>query len=407
MTESSKPAQQHFGGTIPEAATVGNLLATAGVVSPHDALRYSEEVLFGLGGGIAFGYFLFEYEGHDPSVYIGTRYGWHDPAATVDAIVRAVGGTAIDNRTGSASAASRHLQEQLSAGSPVIVTADAAMLKYNGLPAAWEGGLAYSLSVRGQNGGKLLIDDRAPMPLAVSFKELADARNRIKKVKNAAITVIPPSEAVDLETVVGRALNETAGRDLSPGIPVRAFQNNFGLAGLRTWAAAINDPRSARGWRRVFSRDAALFNGMRGLYTHVALWSSDGAACRGMQATWLRSAANILSREGLNAAATAADAAADSWRQFCAALLPDEIEIFARARRALHRKHDVLRERGTDGINEIVQQAALLAEMGREAESGFRLSETERDEYFVKLGAAAQAVVAAEEAAMAALTSAC
>ncbi|HET6595505.1 MAG TPA: hypothetical protein VFG81_07770 [Anaerolineales bacterium] len=53
-------------GRHSETGSIHNALALQGVRAPHTGKPYSEALLLGVSGGIAFGYFTFEYKGYLP-----------------------------------------------------------------------------------------------------------------------------------------------------------------------------------------------------------------------------------------------------------------------------------------------------------------------------------------------------
>jgi hypothetical protein len=62
-----------FTGRHWETGSIHNALALQGIKAPHTDEPYSEALLLGVSGGIAFGYFTFEYKGHLPHVALLTR----------------------------------------------------------------------------------------------------------------------------------------------------------------------------------------------------------------------------------------------------------------------------------------------------------------------------------------------
>src|SRR5215216_7533459 len=56
-----------------ETGSIHNALALQGIKAPHTGEPYSEALLLGVSGGIAFGYFTFEYKGYLPHVALLTR----------------------------------------------------------------------------------------------------------------------------------------------------------------------------------------------------------------------------------------------------------------------------------------------------------------------------------------------
>lgn len=62
-----------FNGRHWETGSIHNVLAMQGVKAPHTGQPYSEALLLGISGGIAFGYFTFEYKDYLPHVAMLTR----------------------------------------------------------------------------------------------------------------------------------------------------------------------------------------------------------------------------------------------------------------------------------------------------------------------------------------------
>ena len=62
-----------FGGRYWDTASIRNALDYQGAKAPHTGQPYTEAMLLGISGGIAFGYFTFHYDGYDPQVNLLTR----------------------------------------------------------------------------------------------------------------------------------------------------------------------------------------------------------------------------------------------------------------------------------------------------------------------------------------------
>src|SRR4051812_41918888 len=61
-----------FGARQVEAGAVRNVLAYHGVVTPHSGKPFDEALLFGIGGGIGLGYFVYMMPDH-ASLFVATR----------------------------------------------------------------------------------------------------------------------------------------------------------------------------------------------------------------------------------------------------------------------------------------------------------------------------------------------
>ena len=71
-----------FEGRHYETGPIHNVLAHLGVKAPHTGQALSEAMLMGISGGATFGYFLFDYKGHDPMLSLLSRNTF-DPLETL------------------------------------------------------------------------------------------------------------------------------------------------------------------------------------------------------------------------------------------------------------------------------------------------------------------------------------
>src|SRR5512145_2463079 len=121
---------QQFAGRHWETGPIHNILAYQGVPTPHTGKPISEALLLGISGGIAFGYFTFEYRGYDPHVALLTRNTF-DPLGTVfDRL-------ALPHeifQTSKPETGLKNLINVLENGHPALVWADVFLLPYNLLP---------------------------------------------------------------------------------------------------------------------------------------------------------------------------------------------------------------------------------------------------------------------------------
>src|SRR5690348_4881397 len=118
-----------FFGRHSGTGTVANALAAMGVKNPKTGKPYSEALALGASGGIAFGYFVFEYKGHLPHVALLTRNTFSPFERTLDNL--AIRREARETTDGAR--AEKNLRAELDSGNPAIVLADAYSLPYTGL----------------------------------------------------------------------------------------------------------------------------------------------------------------------------------------------------------------------------------------------------------------------------------
>ena len=108
-----------FGGKHCETTAVNHVLR-------HYGVAYSEDFLFGLGGGIGF---IYWYMKNMPTPLVGGRAGGKDFNLIANAM-RRIGGSAEISTTSSARKARDWLLEDLGKGKPVICYGDMAYLPY-------------------------------------------------------------------------------------------------------------------------------------------------------------------------------------------------------------------------------------------------------------------------------------
>lgn len=141
-------------------------------VFAYHGLHLSEEMLFGLGGGLSFIYWYMKFM---PALFTGGRYG-KDVGPIINTW-RRIGAEATVSGTRSAKTAYRELNEMLRNGEPAVVFADMVYLPYMVLPEEAPFG-AHTVIVYGLDGGadKVFISDRSVKPLSISIEDLKRAR---------------------------------------------------------------------------------------------------------------------------------------------------------------------------------------------------------------------------------------
>jgi hypothetical protein len=351
-----------FDGLHWETGSVRNALAGMGVIAPHTGSPPSEALMLGLSGGVALGYFVFEYKGYDPQMVILTRSTF-DPLA---ALFKRLGIKAQVKETVTPAKAVRNVVSALDEGIPPLVFADIGALPYNAvvLPESDGHAIMNPLVVFSWTDDAVQIADRARVPLMVTPDELAVARKRGAAVKNRVIVLAKPDFDA-LPSAVEDGIR--AALALYTDAPPKGAKDNFGLAALHKWANLLVDETDKRGWAQVFPRGRALYAGLLGAFVFIETWGTEGAGSRGMYADFLDEAADILSRPALHEAAARYREAIPAWRALAAGLLPDQVEPLRQTRALLMRSYGLFLERGGAALVERLaireQVAALKAEM--------------------------------------------
>jgi hypothetical protein len=363
-----------FSGRHWESGSVRNFFAQRGFLAPHTGQPYSEAFLLGVSGGIVMGYFTFLYQGHDPQCNILTRNTF-DP---LDKMLSRLGIVQYLEQTAKPERAESILVDTLEGGQPAIVWADMWSLPYNALP--WDEGMwgAFPLVVYGYEPeeDRVLIADRAGVPLAVTIEVFTAARSRIKKIKNRLLTLDAPVEE-KLASAVCLGICDTI--QLYTEKPLKGSKKNFGLNAYQFWAKMLTTPKQRLSWEKQFPLGLPMYAGVTSAYNFSCLFGkgTEQDAERGMYADFLDEAAVLLDLPSLNDVAEKFRAAARAWQKLPRFLLPEDVQPFAESRELMLRKHSLFLEQGGGALEEISTINRRLDDIRALMESDFPLTQAE------------------------------
>lgn len=358
------PGFAHFGGLHDETANLKNLLAFHGVTAPHTGKPYTEELLFGLGGGISCAYFVFEMcDG--VHLFVGGRHS-HEKTDGCFArrIAERVGAKPEIRETGGAKGAEAHLREALAAGKPAMTWLGRAGLPYHGLPIELLGYIMYTVVVYGIDDGKgiALLSDRCAGSASVTLEELSVARARIGSLKNRTMTIEPPAKAPDLAKAVRAGIADT----------VQALEGgkiaNFGLSALEKWADLLANEKEKKGWPTLSKDGRAAYTLLKSAFEQIeTTGTGGGAAFRMMFSRFLVEAGDILKKPALKAVAGNYGEAACHWAGVALAALPDSVPRLKETRGLLLERRATFEEKGAAGTAAVKKIGARLAAIEGEA----------------------------------------
>lgn len=365
-----------FHGRHWETGSIHNALALQGIKAPHTGKPYSEALLLGISGGLAFGYFTFEYKGYLPHVALLTRNTFNPFPTILERL-----GIAQDVRqTNKADIAERNLQDALAGGLYPIVWADQFSLSYNCLPAnepMW--GMLPILVVE-MDGGSVSVADRSSRPLHLSMADLTKARGRVKDDKYRLVTLDAPQPS-KLAGSVHKGICQAIS--LFTEEPPRGARHNFGFAAYERLADMLANMRNKQGWNRFFPPGIRLYHALAGspvqpgAYHWIMTWGAADGAERGLYADFLLEAAQILNKPALKDASEKFRESHRSWLAFADALLPDEIPLLGESKKLIQQKHHLFIRDGESALTEIQEINAKLNQLLSQSESDFPLSEAQ------------------------------
>jgi Butirosin biosynthesis protein H, N-terminal/Domain of unknown function (DUF4872) len=388
-----------FTGRHWETGSIHNALAVQGVKAPHTDQPYSEALLLGISGGIAFGYFTFAYKGYLPHVAMLTRNTF-SPFTT---ILERLGVSQDLRQTSQADIAEKNLIHALESGLSPLVWVDQFSLPYNDLSpkdAMWN--MMPVLAVE-KDGESVTLADRSRQPLHLSMNELTKARGRVKEDHFKLMTLDAP-QTNKLPAAVHKGICQAI--QLFTEEPPRGARDNFGFAAYEKFAELLVNTRNKQSWERFFPAGVRMYHALAGspsqpgVYHWVNTWGAADGAERGLYADFLEEAAQILKEPALKEAAEKFRESYLLWLQFADALLPDDIPMLSESKKLIRQRHTLFVERGEEALPNIRKINARLRELLKASETDFPLSSVQAAELRARLREHVLKISAAEKEAV-------
>ncbi len=367
---------RQFEGLHYETGPVRNVLAHLGVKAPHTGKPISEALLMGISGGAVFGYFLFDYKGHDPLLSLISRNTF-DPLETLLtrlAVPREVKQSADEKK------AENKLIETLESNQPAIVWADMTSLPYNGIAPSEDWWAMLPLVVYGTDDQHAYIADRSRQPLTVTHEQFLSARGRIKKEKFRLMTLSAP-DLSKLKDAVQSGIWQCI--QLYTEKPPKGAKTNFGFAAYRHWANMLTNARNTHSWARFFPAGASMWSALAGggmspgLMGWIYTWGFGDGMERGAYADFLDEAADLLKRPKLKTAAEFFCQSRLAWLALGQVAMPDDVLLCRETRELTIKRRSLFVEQGGASLDERKAIGTRLKEIRSIVDKSFPLSETQ------------------------------
>ena len=365
-----------FAGRHWETGSLQNALAWRGVTAPHTGQPYSEALLLGVSGGIAVGYFTFEYQGMLPHLALLTR----NTFAPLDTLLERLAIPLEVRQTGDPKIARANLDTALDSGHAPLVWADAFSLPHNGLKPDERMWGMMPIVVYGCQDDTYYVADRSRRPFRVPAEALRAARGRVKQDRYRQVVVEPPNEA-KLPAAVQKGIWQCIS--LFTEKPPKGGRDNFGFAALQKWAKLLTNTRHKQSWERLFAGGPRLYQALAGTPAQPGVFAwimTRGAAPdaeRALYADFLDEAAMILGKPALQEVAEKFRASAQAWHALADSALPDDSPALAEAKGLHLKRHKLFTEQGEAALDEIGVVRQRLYALRDEAAEAFPLSEAE------------------------------
>ena len=335
--------KKHVAGKTPESGVVLNALNQLGSCSSD---LCTEEMLFGLGGGLGITYFLFEMHGYHPIV-IGTRFHASESETPVFVMQMcdAWGATTELKHSSSRGAATKSLTKMLEDGYTPIVWVEVTKLPYlflSGRP-----NMYYTIIVYERDGDEFIVGDLGESVARLSVEEMEEVRHSHYATKFRSLTLTDAPAKPDVREVLTERIKLMCSQMLE-GLGIA----NFGLEAYKKWAEMLVNTKNKKGWSNCFTEGPTLHRAMSSVYGQVELRGFGGSAFRGMYADFLDQSAAVLKKPGLKKVAEQFREADASWHKVALAALPNSIPILKETRDALDRRATLLQKRRTPKIDD-------------------------------------------------------
>ncbi len=386
-------AKKHVAGRQPESATLRNVLIQRDACTSD---LCTEEILFGLGGGIGCAYWLFDMHGGHP-VVIGSRIHAKEgdtPYFTLQ-MTEGWGATADVRHSSSPSAATKSLVKILNDGFTPIVWVEVTKLPYmflSGNPLAY-----HQVVVYGMEGDDVLVGDLGDSVIRMSMEELTEARNSNWAPKFRTVVISEATAKPQLRETLSDRIRVTCSQMLE-GLGIA----NFGLTALNKWAQMLTNTKNKKGWPNCFPGGPPLHGAMSTVFEQIELRGYGGSAFRGLYADFLDQAAGVLKKSALKKVAEQFRESEASWRAISDAALPDSIPLLKETREALTRRSVLIRKPRTTAIDkELESLRDRLKQLRERSAKELSLSKADTLDLF---GAISERVLETEKIERAAFT---
>lgn len=393
MRTKTVTAKKHVAGRQPESATLRNVLIQRDACTSD---LCTEEILFGLGGGIGCAYWLFDMHGGHP-VYIGYRIHAKEgdtPYFTLQ-MTEGWGATADVRHSSSPSAATKSLVKILNDGFTPIVWVEVTKLPYmflSGNPLAY-----HQVVVYGMEGDDVLVGDLGDSVIRMSMEELTEARTSNYAPKFRTVVISEATAKPQLRETLSDRIRVTCSQMLE-GLGIA----NFGLAALNKWAQMLTNTKNKKGWPNCFPGGPPLHGAMSTVFEQIELRGYGGSAFRGLYADFLDQAAGVLKKSALKKVAEQFRESEASWRAISDAALPDSIPLLKETREALTRRSVLIRKPRTTAIDkELESLRDRLKQLRERSAKELSLSKADTLDLF---GAISERVLETEKIERAAFT---
>ena len=393
---------KHFGGRQVEAGALKNVLAHLGVVAPHTGQPFGDALLFGIGGGIGLGYFVYASASYT-ALFVATRITTEETRRPgfLQAMTERLGIKLVAQKSPNAAGVEKKIKQALSEGRPPILWVNPQGLLYPGTPNGYHTLVVFGID---DEAHAVHLADRSAKPLTISRSELAAAQQGgdPPRFRTALVDVPRPPKTAALKAAIRQGIRDCCAQ-MQNGFGPKNFRSNFGLSALEKWAGLLADSKDPRGWPKFFPPGPRLYQALTSAFDQIENRGDGGSALRLLYADFLDEAAGVLRKSALNNVAGQFRESERLWGRLSAALLPDSVAVFKEAKRLMAKRRTLFERKGLAAQSEIRSIDARLAEIRARMDYEFPLSTGEATDLFSGLRERVLSIHAVETEAIRAL----
>jgi len=303
-------------------------------------IEVSEEMLFGLAGGIGFMYWYMKMM---PAPFVGGRGGGKE---FNEDMAGGLGIKATYFMTSSQKKAHKELVDMLKKGDPAYLFVDMAYLPYMVIPEdAHFGGHTVACYGIDEDAETVYLSDRGRNGVTVTMDYLRKARGSKFKPfppQNMILKLKIPKKAKVQEKGLKKGIKTCIDGLLEPPI------KNFGLAGMKKWAGLI--PK----WPKQF-KGMNLFLTLFNVFIYIEIGGTGGSSFRPMYSRFLDEASKMLKNPALKEVAKIYDRSGKVWTEIAKLALPDSWPDLAKIRELSYKKNLIFEASKPDAVKKMLK----------------------------------------------------
>ena len=341
---------------------------------PKQNKTYSENLLFGIAGGIGIGYILWNYKSKNrKQLSLHFHNHWGKETRTMTELSKRIGLDLNITETTSSRKAYNNLRVTLDKGDYIIVWVDRNKLPYNFEPLDKYEKTPHPVVITNFNKETniVTVDDLAKGGFELTMDELKIARRNIPSLKNCSMQIKGYKPIELLSRAVVQGIDDFIEK-------ISTTSQSFSLPALKKWAKLLASPANKKSWSIVFADNTDLFTTLAKVYENTTLYCKDGHGLRYMYADFLDEASYLLNIANLKEIATVYRKAGDLWAKFANTTLSDNIAEFKQTKQLLKQKHKALNELGEASHTTLKTSSKQIQELYKECANQFPLNRKQK-----------------------------